>query len=95
MESELKLYKYKLNTSNNITDKDIFKCTKSVFDDLDFHNFLYYSSILRYKKLLGPTFKELREIIALEDEFNIEIEPEEIQLMKLGANKIKEIIQNK
>lgn len=68
LESELKLYKYKLNTSKNITDKDIFKCTKSVFDDLDFHNFLYYSSILRYKKLLGPTFKELREIIALEDE---------------------------
>lgn len=37
----------------------------------------------------------LKIIIALEDEFNIEIEPEEIQLMKLGANKIKEIIQNK
>lgn len=37
----------------------------------------------------------LKLIIALEDEFNIEIEPDEIQLMKNGAEKIKEIISKK
>lgn len=37
----------------------------------------------------------LKIIIALEDEFDIEIEPDEIGLMKAGAIKIKEIIEKR
>lgn len=37
----------------------------------------------------------LKIIIALEDEFDIEIEPDEVGLMKDGAEKIKEIIEKK
>jgi len=37
----------------------------------------------------------LKIIIAIEDEFDIEIEPEKVGLMKEGALKIKEILENK
>ncbi len=37
----------------------------------------------------------LKIIIALEEEFDIEFEPDEIYLMKKGASKIKEIIESK
>ena len=41
------------------------------------------------------SLSHLRIIIGLEEEFNIEIDPDEIYLMKEGAIKIKEIIENK
>lgn len=40
------------------------------------------------------SFAHLKIIIALEDEFDIDIEPEEIQQMKKGAEEIAKIIRN-
>lgn len=41
------------------------------------------------------SFAHLKIVITLEEEFNIEIEPEEIQQMKNGAEEIVKIIESK
>lgn len=41
------------------------------------------------------SFAHLKIVITLEEEFNIEIEPEEIQQMKDGAEQIVKIIESK
>ncbi|MGP1414260.1 MAG: AAA domain-containing protein [Bacillales bacterium] len=71
----------------NLTENEIIKYEKINYEDIlnnvvsasenaKFQKFLYYSSLSRFKKLLQPTYKELREIVLLEnietavDEFN-------------------------
>lgn len=75
--------KNKINSTENeilkyekINYEDILNNVVSASKDAKFQKFLYYSSLSRFKKLLQPTYKELREIVLLEntetavDEFN-------------------------
>lgn len=51
---------------------------------------------INMKNLINwDSLAHLKIVIALEEEFDIEIEPDEIGLMKSGAVKIKEIIEKR
>lgn len=57
----------KLNNARVIKDEDVLKYAISASEDKNFQNYVYYSSLLRFKKLSSDTYKELRSIIAIED----------------------------
>lgn len=59
--------KAKYQKLNRIQNGDLLKFTISASEDKDFQNYIYFSSILKFKKLLNETYKELREIISLGD----------------------------
>lgn len=57
----------KLRNSKTIKDEDVLKYAVSASEDKNFQNYVFYSSLMRFKKLSTPTYKELREILAIED----------------------------
>lgn len=57
----------KLKNSKEIRDEDVLKYAISASEDKDFKNYVYYSSLLRFKKLSNETYKELREILQISD----------------------------
>lgn len=60
-------YEKQLKGLTFVKDEDVIKYAVSASEDMDFKNYVYYSSLLKLKKLNGESFKELREIIAIED----------------------------
>ena len=49
-------------------EEDVTKYAISASEDKSFQSFLYYSSLARLKKLLSTTNKDLREILAIDDQ---------------------------
>lgn len=67
LDQQIKEYKDKLSESKLVKEEEILKYTSSASEDKNFQNYLYYSSQIRFKKLLSPTYKELIDIILQED----------------------------
>lgn len=67
LDEQIVKFKEQLNHSRVIKDEDVLKYAISASEDKNFQNYVYYSSLSRLKKLLSPTYKELKEIIVLDD----------------------------
>lgn len=67
LDGQIKEYQEKLKFSKDIKNEDVLKFAVSASEDKSFRNFVYYSSLMRFKKLLNETYKELRDIIFMED----------------------------
>lgn len=68
MYSQIELQNRKLNEFGSVNDDDVAKYTISASSDVNFQNYMYYSSLARMLKLLSPSYKDLRDIISIEDE---------------------------
>ncbi|MBE6141336.1 MAG: hypothetical protein E7175_00575 [Erysipelotrichaceae bacterium] len=64
---QIGMYQGKLRSAQAIRDEQVLKYAISASEDKNFQNYVYYSSLLKFKKLSNDTYKELREIISLED----------------------------
>lgn len=67
LDAQIKIYVDELNDSKVVKEEDVLKYAISASEDKNFQNYIYYSSILRLKKLNNNSFKELKEIIAVND----------------------------
>ena len=67
LDDQIGAYQAKLKNSRHIKDEDVLKYAVSASEDRNFQNYVYYSSLLRFKKLLSDNYTELREILALTD----------------------------
>ena len=67
LDDQIKAYQDKLANSRKINDEDVLKYAVSASEDRNFQNYVYYSSLLRFKRLSNDTFKELRTIVDIED----------------------------
>ena len=67
LDDQIGAYQAKLNNARIIKDEDVLKYAISASEDKNFQNYVYYSSLLRFKRLSNDTYKELRDIIAIED----------------------------
>lgn len=67
LDEQIAKFKEQLNHFRVIKDEDVLKYAISASEDKNFQNYVYYSSLSRLKKLLSPTYKELKEIIVLDD----------------------------
>ena len=67
LDEQLRVYNHTVESARIIKDEDVLKYAISASEDRNFQNYVYYSSLLRFKKLLSPTYKELREIIQNDD----------------------------
>lgn len=67
LDKQIKDYIQEIKSVKPFKDEDILKYAVSASEDNDFKNYVYYSALLRFKKLNNDTYKELREIISLEN----------------------------
>ena len=67
LDDQIRAYQEKAQTVRRITDEDVLKYAVSASEDKHFQNYVYYSSLLRFKRLTNDIFKEFRDIIAIED----------------------------
>ena len=67
LDDQIGAYQTKLNNARVIKDEDVLKYAISASEDKNFQNYVYYSSLLRFKRLSNDTYKDLRDIIAIED----------------------------
>lgn len=67
LDDQIKLYKQKDNASAFIKDEDILKHVISASENHDFQNYVYFSSLLKFKKILSDSYKELREMVEKDD----------------------------
>ena len=67
LDKQIEDYQTKLENSKNIKDEDVLKYAVSASEDKNFQNYVYYSALLRFKKLSNETYRELRNIINTED----------------------------
>lgn len=67
IEKQIDIQSKKLASTFVVNEEDVNKYTISASEDINFLNFVYYSSLARIKKILSTTNKDLREIIAIED----------------------------
>ncbi len=67
LDEQIKIYRDKLNSSRVIHDQDVLKYAISASEDSHFQNYVYYSSLSKLKRLLNDSYRELREIIVLDD----------------------------
>ena len=68
IDKQIDLQKEKLDSTYVVNEDDVTKYAISASDDVNFQNFVYYSSLARVKKILSTTNKDLREILAIEDD---------------------------
>ncbi len=68
IDNQIKLQKQKLESSLVVSEEDVAKYAISASEDTNFQNFVYYSSLARIKKILSTTNKDLREILAIENQ---------------------------
>ena len=68
MYKQIEVQNRKLNEYGNVTDNDVAQYTISASSDVNFQNYMYYSSLARMLKLLNPTYKDLKNIILMDDE---------------------------
>lgn len=67
LDDQIGLYQAIFRDGKIIKDEEVLKYTISASEDKNFVKFIYYSSLLRLKRLSNDTYKELREIITIED----------------------------
>lgn len=67
LDEQIATYKATIDNARVIKDEDVLKYAVSASEDRNFQNYVYYSSLMRFKKLSNDTYKELREIIGIED----------------------------
>lgn len=63
IDKQLEIYKNKNKIKEEVSDDDFSKYCISANNNLDFLNFIYFSSLAKLKKLLHPSMKELKDII--------------------------------
>lgn len=64
---QIKVQSQKLESTLIVNEEEVTKYAISASEDTNFQNFVYYSSLARIKKILSPSNKDLRTIVALED----------------------------
>ena len=67
LDDQIGSYQHKIREARVIKDEDVLKYAISAAENRNFQSYVYYSSLLRFKRLSNETFKELREIIKTED----------------------------
>lgn len=67
LDDQIGSYQAKLKDARVIKDEDVLKYAISASEDRNFQNYVYYSSLLRFKRLSNETYKELREILSIQD----------------------------
>lgn len=67
LDDQIAIYQMKLKHSKVIKDEDVLKYAISASEDRNFQNYVYYSSLLRFKRLSNETYKDLREILDIKD----------------------------
>ena len=67
LDSQINTYKEQIRNARIIKDEDVLKYAISASEDKNFQNYVYYSALLMFKKLSNETYRELRDIIAIED----------------------------
>lgn len=67
LDDQIGLYQAKLKDAKVIKDEDVLKYAVSASEDKNFQNYVYYDSLLRFKRLSNDTYKELRNIIEIDD----------------------------
>lgn len=67
LDDQIAIYQMKLKHSKAIKDEDVLKYAISASEDRNFQNYVYYSSLLRFKRLSNETYKDLREILDIKD----------------------------
>ncbi|MFA7032857.1 MAG: AAA domain-containing protein [Bacilli bacterium] len=67
LDDQIGLYQLKLKNAKVIKDEDVLKYAVSASEDRNFQNYVYYSSLLKFKKLSAESYRELRDIIAIDD----------------------------
>lgn len=67
LSEQTQIQKNKIEEIGEIKNEDVLKFVISASDDKSFQQYLYYSTLARFRKLLGETYKELRGIIERSD----------------------------
>lgn len=67
IDEQIELETKRLEEKEKLNDVDILSYVSSMNENINFINYLYYSSLGRYKKLLTQNFDELRDILNKED----------------------------
>ncbi|MBQ9457199.1 MAG: hypothetical protein IJU64_01665 [Bacilli bacterium] len=67
LDEQIAAYRKKVASAHPIQDKDVLEYAISASESKDFQNYVYYSALARLKRLANPPFKELREILDVED----------------------------
>ena len=67
LDDQIGAYQAKLKDAKVIKDEDVLKYAISASEDRNFQNYVYYSSLLRFKRLSNETYKELRESLSIQD----------------------------
>lgn len=67
LDDQIGAYQAKIRMSHTIKDEDVLKYAISASEDKNFQNYVYYSSLMRFKRLSNDTYKDLRDIIAIDD----------------------------
>ena len=67
LDDQIDAYQAKIRMSHTIKDEDVLKYAISASEDKNFQNYVYYSSLMRFKRLSNDTYKDLRDIIAIDD----------------------------
>ncbi len=67
LDAQIKNEYAKYKTFKKIKNEDVLKYAISASEDKNFQNYVYYSSLLRFKRLSNDTYKELIDIVNTED----------------------------
>ena len=67
LNEQISNYEDRLKTIKEVNNSDVTKYAISASNDRSFQNYIYYSSLARFKKLLGEKYKDLIDILKIED----------------------------
>lgn len=67
LDDQIGAYQSQIKSSKVIKDEDVLKYAISASEDKNFQNYVYYSSLMRFKRLSNDIYKDLREIIDCDD----------------------------
>lgn len=67
LDEQIEILQEKIENARAIEDEDVLSNAISASEDKDFKNYVYYSSLLRFKKLSNESYRDLRNILAIED----------------------------
>ncbi len=68
IDNQIAIQKEKLNSSLVVNEEDVVKYAISASENADFQAFVNYSSLIKIKKILSPSNKDLREILSINDD---------------------------
>lgn len=89
LDDQIGKYQAELRAKKVIENEEVTKYAISASEDNSFMNFIYYSSLLRFKKLLGNTYKGLRDILVIE---NDELKISEFNKYLQDSNNLKRFL---